>query len=234
MAGYQVEVVRRPDGWTPDCFDDVPSELGGPIEVLGESEDLFASVRQAVEHNRKSLADNGDRWAVVVERGSVGRVWPTGRLCTPIRYSVAPLWWPDTWEPISPLDVPSCIWKSENVSTEQRMTYDRAVATTRSLNRQCMDRPGTIWYVVIAVENESVSRTVSYEQGGTETTVEVRPLHVVRPEPGGRGDCSHCPAHSFPCAESDCAESEWESRTQTVTATQSGPFGDTSSADGQN
>ncbi len=229
MAGYQVAVVRRPDGWTPDCLDDVPLEPGGPIEVFDESEDLFVAVGQAVEHNRKSLADNDDRWAVVVESGSVGRAWPTGRLCTPISYKVASIWWPDAWEPHSPLDVPNCVRQSENTATEQRMTYDRAVATARSLNRQCMDRPGTNWYVVIAVENESVSRTVSYEPGGTETTVEDRRLHVIRPEPGGRGDCSYCPAHSFPCAESD-----FRSRPQTVTVTQSGSFGDDSSSDERN
>ena len=90
------------------------------------------------------------------------------------------------------------------------------------LNRQCMDHPGTTWHVVVAVENEAVSRTVSYDPAGTETTVEVRRMHVIRPEQGGHGDCSHCPAHEFQCAKAD-----WSSQTQTVTARRSRAFGTT-------
>jgi hypothetical protein len=74
----------------------------------------------------------------------------------------------------------------------------------RALNQQSMNHAATLWYVVLAVENEPISRTVSYDPAGTETTVEVCRLHVVRPEEGGgRGDCSHCPAHSMECAKED-------------------------------
>ena len=41
-----------------------------------------------------------------------------------------------------------------------------------------------MWYVVIAVENEPVLQTVPHDASGTETTVAVRRLHVVRPEEG--------------------------------------------------
>jgi len=93
------------------------------------------------------------------------------------------------------------------------MPYQRALATGAGLNRQSMDQAGAMWYVVIAVENEPVSHTVSYDPSGTETTVEVRRLHVVRPEEGGgKGDCSHCPAHAF-----DCAKQEWTALEQTAT-----------------
>ena len=71
------------------------------------------------------------------------------------------------------------------------------------LNRQCMDHPGTTWHVVIAVENEPLSRSVCYEPDGTEITAEVRRIHVIRPAQGGRGDCRHCPAGDLTCAKAD-------------------------------
>jgi hypothetical protein len=77
-----------------------------------------------------------------------------------------------------------------------------------------------MWYVLVAVENEPVSQTVAHDSSGTETTVAVRRLHVVRPEHGGKGDCSHCPAHSF-----DCAKKEWSSLEQTATETRPCPSG---------
>ncbi len=72
-----------------------------------------------------------------------------------------------------------------------------------------MSHPGAMWYVVIAVENEPVVQTISHDASGTETTVEVRRLHVVRPEEGGGpGDCSHCPAGSFDCRGAASAAAE--------------------------
>ncbi len=71
----------------------------------------------------------------------------------------------------------------------------------------------------MAVESEPVSRTVTYDPAGTETMTEVRRIHVIRPERGGRGDCSHCPAHHFRCAQAD-----WSSQAQTITATNSRAF----------
>lgn len=218
---YQVALVGRPHGWEPDSPDDVPSEPSGPLQIVSESEDLFAAVREAIEHNERALGEDADRWAVVVEPGSLGQIWPAARLCTPISYKVTSIWWPDGWEPNSPLDVPNCVRQAQSQAGRQRLSYEKAVGTVNSLNRQCMDQPGTTWYVVVAVENESVSRTVSYDPAGTETTVEVRRLHVVRPEPGGRGDCSHCPAHSF-----QCAKAQWNSQAQTVTSTRSRSVGD--------
>jgi hypothetical protein len=84
-----------------------------------------------------------------------------------------------------------------------------------------MDHPGATWHVVVAVENEAVARTVSYDPAGTETTVEVRRMHVIRPEKGGHGDCAHCPAHTF-----ECSKSQWLSQAQTVSATHSRAFGE--------
>ena len=48
-------------------------------------------------------------------------------------------------------------------------------------------------------------------------TVEVRRLHVARPERGGKGDCSHCPARGL-----DCAREDWASLEQTATETRTG------------
>lgn len=128
-----------------------------------------------------------------------------------LTYKVMAIWWPDGWEPNSPADVPNCVWQAQGREAVEAVSYPSAEATAYALNRQCIDHPGTTWYVVAAVENEAVSRVVSYDPVGTETTVEVRRMHIIRPERGGRGDCSHCPAHEFECAKAD-----WSSQTQTI------------------
>jgi hypothetical protein len=69
-------------------------------------------------------------------------------------------------------------------------------------------------YAIMALENEPLSRSVSYDPSGTETTVQVRRLHLVRPEEGGAGDCSHCPARAF-----DCAKADWGDLQQTLQST---------------
>lgn len=220
MAKYQVAIINRPADWTPECADDVPLELRGPVEVLTESDDLFEAVSRAMEHNEGAEAQRRGRWAVVVEPGSTGRLWPAARLCTPIIYKATAIWWPDGWEPNSPWDVPNCVWQAQGQGGGQWLGYPQAEATVMGLNRQCIDHPGTTWHVVVAVENEAVSRMVSYDSLGTETTVEVRRMHVIRPEQGGHGNCAHCPAHAFQCAKAD-----WSSQTQTVSARRSRAFG---------
>jgi hypothetical protein len=57
----------------------------------------------------------------------------------------------------------------------------------------------------MAVENEPISQTVSCDPSGIETTVQVRRLHVIRPDGGGAGDCSYCPARSLQCGQGDAA-----------------------------
>jgi hypothetical protein len=209
MAGYQVAIIPRPTNWTPGGPDDVPPQPGEPIELLAKIDDLFTAVREAIALNEDRGRHEG--WAVVVEPGCPGRAWPAARLCTPIRYQVNALWWPEGWEPNEALDVPNCVWQAQGRVSDSPMSYDQAEATVQALNRQCMDNPGTTWHVVAAVENEPISRTVSYDAAGTEATVEVRRLHVIRPTKGGHGDCSHCPAHAF-----QCAKAEWDSLAQTV------------------
>jgi hypothetical protein len=228
MADYQVLLIERPPAWQPTSPDDVPPDPGPPVETLRQTEELFAAVRCAVAYNEKTQRDQGKHWAVVVEPGSLGRTQLRARLCTPLSYKVTAIWWPTGWEPESPVDVPKCgdscqlsvdSWQTQKPTTDNRqlttdncpkpLSYPQATAIVRGLNEQAMQHAGTMWYVVIAVENEPVSQTISHDASGTETTVEVRRLHVVRPETGGGpGDCSHCPAHSFDCAKGASAEPE--------------------------
>jgi hypothetical protein len=218
MPKYQIAIINRPKNWQPECADDVPLELAGPVGVLAESDDLFEAVSRAMVHNEGP--DSLRRWAVVVEPTATGRIWPAARLCTPITYKVTAIWWPDGWEPQSPLDVPNCVWQAQAQSSGQCSNYPQAEATVLALNRQSIDHPGTTWHVVVAVENEAVSRLVSSDPAGTEMTVEVRRLHVIRPERGGHGNCSHCPAHEFQCAKAD-----WSSQPQTISAQRGRAFG---------
>ncbi len=212
MTKYQVTIVQRPEDWTPESLDDVPLELAGPVAVLGEYVDLFQALDRAMEHNRSPQSQR--RWAIVVEPGCMGRAWPMVRLCTPIAYQVAPIWWPDGWEPQSPLDVPNCVWQAKEPADAQWLDYPQAETIMLSLNRQCMSHPGETWYIVVAVENEPVSRTVSCDPDGTETTVEVRRTHTIRPLKGGYGDCTHCPGGDAPCAKA-----EWHNQVQAVPVT---------------
>jgi hypothetical protein len=212
MAQYQVATIGRPKNWEPECPDDVPLEFQGPVGVLAESDDLFEAVRRAIEHNESVASQQQNRWAVVIEPSSPGRIWPAARLCTPITYKVTTICWPEGWEPNSPRDVPNCVWQTKQQCGEP-LDYPQAEATALALNRQCIDHPGTTWHVVVAVENEALSRMVCYDPTSIETTKEVRRMHVVRPEQGGHGDCRHCPAHAF-----DCTKAEWSSRPLTVSA----------------
>ena len=221
MARYCIWLIDRPRDWRPACWDDVPPEPGASLRPLGEADDLFVAVGRAIQHNQAAQENNAADWAVVVEPDAPGRIWPNARLSTPVNYRVAAIWWPAGWEPQSPLDVPNCVWEARAEVDQDRLSYPQALAVVQGLNRQCMNQPGSMWYVLVAVENEPLSQTVSYDPAGTETTVEVRRMHVIRAqEGGGKGDCSHCPAHSYPCAQDD-----WSSLEQTTTATRSRSLG---------
>jgi hypothetical protein len=208
MARYEVRIIERPQGWTGASPDDVPPQPGEPLRVLTETDDLFAAVRAAIRFNETARSEASAGWAVVVEAGSPGSAWPNARLCTPLGYRVAAVGWPTGWEPQSPLDVPRCLGRAQGETDPVPLSYDRALAVVRGLNQQSMDHAGSSWYVLMAVENEPISQTVSYDPSGAETTVQVRRLHVVVPDEGGRGDCSYCPARSLPCATGDLRDAE--------------------------
>lgn len=200
MPKYRVATLARPTGWKHKSLDDVPPEPAGALMVSPTDSDLFSAAKQATELNAGTEKSGGDRWAVVVDIETVGRRFPTARLCTPITYKVTSIWRPDGWEPASALDVPNCVWRTQSELHAEPMTYAKALDTVRTLNQQSIDQATTTWYVLVAVEAEPVSQTVSYDPTGTETTTETRRLYVVRPDHAGHGDCSHCPAHAFPCA----------------------------------
>ena len=106
-------------------------------------------------------------------------------------YLVTSVWWPDGWEPNTPLDVPKCLSPAREQIACEVVTYQQAVATVRSLNRQNMDHPGATWHVVAKLP-----------EGPPTAVIDTRRLEVVQAvEGGGSGDCSHCPAHHLPCAD---------------------------------
>jgi hypothetical protein len=73
------------------------------------------------------------------------------------------------------------------------------VATVHGLNRQNLDHPGPTWYVVSEAEDPPPAAATPNIEAVLAGTAEP-PLRVLFPEGGGRGDCSHCPAHGHPCA----------------------------------
>lgn len=222
MDAYRVVVIRRPASWRPERPDDAPPEAARWLpgsEVLFESGDLFRAVQRAVDHNELVMSQGTERWAVVVDVAddTKGDNTPAMRVCTPIDYAVAAIWWPEGWEPTAPWDVPKCVLPAHGQAGSReplrpRPSYATVSATMLALNRQCMAQAGAAWYVVVAVESQSLGRTVAWDPAGTQTTTEVRRLHVVRPERGGLGDCCHCPAHRLPC----CAGVDPSDRVQTV------------------
>jgi hypothetical protein len=214
MARYQVALIRRPADWQPETPDDVPPGPGALGDVIAESDAVFDAVRQAIAYNEAQRSDG--TWAVVIDPETAGCIWPATRLCTPLAYKITSIWWPEGWEPTSAHDVPNCVWKARSGPAEPADNFRQAESSVVALNTQCMNQPGTTWYVVVAVENEPISRTIAFDSTGAETTTEVRRLHVIRPEKGGHGNCDHCPAHSFSCAQAD-----WSTQVQNVTATQS-------------
>ena len=199
---YQVAIVTRPRDWSNRTMDDVPPALAGPLEVLGQSERLLEAVGRAIEYNQDPARKNDLTWAVVVEGETRSRRWDGPRLCTPVSFKLAGLVRPEGWEPGGPLDVPNCIWKADSRAGAE-MTLDQAIETMRALNRQSMDLADTTWFVPVAVESEPLEESVSYDSAGKQTVTQVRRMEVIRPAEGGRGDCSYCPAHEFPCRQAE-------------------------------
>lgn len=214
---YRVVLTSRPKGWQPMGPDDVPPQVAHSAETGTETSELLEAVEGAVQFNQQPARQQDRQWAIVVDPDSPGRTSPAGRLATPLRYRVEPIWWPDGWEPHSALDVPNCAWQfHESAAADDSMPWERALATVRSLNGQCLAAPGSLWYVVVAVENEPLSQTVSFDPSGRATVVELRRLHVIRPDPRGAGDCAACPGRTMPCA----AE-RWRTKARQFTTTRS-------------
>ena len=210
MSKYQVMTIRWPENWKPECADDVPLELNGPVEVLVESDDLFAALDRAIEHNNSPEAQRRGRWAVVIEPGSVGRVWPAARLCTPVVYKVTAIWWPDGWEPASPLDVPNCVWQIAEKVGGQWLAYPAGRNRHVALNRQCMDHPGAAWHVVVAIENEAdladrLPRSVRHGNHRRDAP---------HPRDSARERAATASVRIVPPTHFECAKSDWSSQMQ--------------------
>ena len=80
------------------------------------------------------------------------------------RYRVLLVDRPVGWQPATPDDVPPEPGPPGEMLCETetpRLSYLQAAAIVHGLNEQAMRHAGTMWYVVIAVENEPVSHTVS-------------------------------------------------------------------------
>jgi len=205
---YRVLAVMPPPGWKPQRLDDVPVQVGQAGDVLGETTDLLEALSQTTRFNEQPAEKRQNSWAIVVDPESTGRCFPAGRACTPVEFRVMTIWWPDGWEPESALDVPNCARRFQDPPVDwpgqlagESLGREQALATARALNRQCIDNPGNCWYVVVALENEPLSETLCFDPSGREALVETRRLHVIRPEPDGRGRCVGCPARAMPCAQ---------------------------------
>ena len=200
---YQVAIIARPPDWSNRAADDVPPVLAAPFEVAAECERLLEALSRAIEYNQDPARKSDLTWAVVVEAGTRSRLWSGPRLCTPVVYKLASLVRPEGWEPAGPHDVPNCIWKADSGAQGGEMSLAQAVDTMRALNRQSMDLADTSWFVPVAVENEPLEESITYDAVGKETVRRMRRLEVIRLAEGGRGDCSYCPAHDFPCREAE-------------------------------
>jgi hypothetical protein len=200
---YQVAIIARPAEWSNRTPDDVPPVLTPPFEVTAEYERLLEAVGRATQHNQHPGRKTDLSWAVVVAPGTRSRLWSGPRLCTPVVYKLARLVRPEGWEPAGPYDVPNCIWKAQSGASGGEMSLAQAVDTMCALNRQSIDLADTSWFVPVAIENEPLEESITYDSAGIETVRRARRLEVIRPAAGGRGDCSYCPAHDFPCRRAE-------------------------------
>jgi hypothetical protein len=206
MAQYEVAIVSCPKNWEPSSPDAVPPDCGSPDDVLAQTESLHKALCRAIAFNEESANPAAGRWAVVVDRGSAGQHWPEARLCTPVRYQVLSIWWPDGWDPSGPDAVPNCAWQSEfdriePPPLERGLTRDEALANVRALNRQVIDHAADRWYIAAAVENEPLPPQLTEPSIGSFATYRV---YVLKPEGNApQGDCSACPAHTLECVTAD-------------------------------
>ncbi len=79
MPKYQVAIIRWPEKWKPECADDVPLELQGPVEVLAESD---RPVHGLGSGDRTQREPRGATPQPLGGRGRAGRRGP-GLACRP-------------------------------------------------------------------------------------------------------------------------------------------------------
>lgn len=175
---YRVSVVELPPEWEPASFDDSPGDLRC-VEDIGRHDTIEAALAQVIEFNRENAEVGTPRWAVAFEAPSRGR--SAYRVCTPLSYRLVHIHWPEGWEPKSPLDVPDCAWRDQS-DTSMEYEFDAAVEAVRSLNEAHMLEPSCErWTLLVAIECEPLHTSTFCDYLGTETSLTVRRLHVIRP-----------------------------------------------------
>lgn len=180
-GNYRVSIIEFPAHWEPVTLDDSPDDLRC-VEDIGRHETIESALSQVVEFNREATEVGSPRWAVVFEAPSRGRA--NFRVCTPLTYRLVHIQWPEGWTPSSPLDVPDSAWHNQSDATVE-YGFDEAVDAVRSMNEAHMLEPACQrWTLLVAIECEPLYTSTYCDHLGTETSMSVRRLHVVKPTNG--------------------------------------------------
>jgi len=178
QSGFRVSLVQFPDDWEPGSLDDSPDGLRC-TDDLATYDLLEDALEQTLDFNRESIEGERSKWAVIFETPVRGRL--NFRVCTPLSYRIVHVHWPEGWKPESPFDVPDCEWQDHSESSAE-FSFDEAVEALRSLNEAHRMEPSSErWSIMVAVECEPVHTSVYSDHLGTETSMTVRRLHVVKP-----------------------------------------------------
>lgn len=184
QGGYRVSLVQYPDGWEPVSLDDSPDGLRC-TEDIGVHDTLEDALEQVLDFNMESIEGDRSKWAVIFETPVRGR--QNFRVCTPLTYRIIHIHWPEGWAPNSPVDVPDCEWHDQS-DTNAEFTFDEALDTLKSLNEVHLMEPSSErWSIMVAVECEPVHTSMYCDHLGTETSMTVRRLHIVRPVDSSSG-----------------------------------------------
>lgn len=178
QGGYRVSLVQFPENWEPASLDDSPDGLRC-IDDLSSYDLLEDALEQVLDFNRESIEGDRSKWAVIFETPVRGRL--NFRVCTPLSYRIVHIHWPDGWTPESPFDVPDCQWHDQSDSNTE-FAFDEGIEALRSLNEAHLMEPNSgRWSIMVAVECEPVHTSLYCDHLGTETSMTVRRLHMIKP-----------------------------------------------------
>ncbi len=184
QGGYRVSLVQFPEGWDPGSLDDSPDGLRC-TEDIGHHDFLEDALEQVLEFNEQAVEGDRTKWAVIFESPVRGR--SNFRVCTPLSYRIVHIHWPQGWTPESPLDVPNCEWHDQSDSNTE-FTFDEGLEALTSLNEAHLMEPSCErWSIMVVVECEPVHTSMYCDHLGTETSMTVRRLHVIRPADSNQG-----------------------------------------------
>ncbi len=184
QGSFRVSLVEFPEDWEPGSLDDSPDGLRC-TEDIGHHDLLEDALEQSLDFNEQSIHGDRSKWAVIFETPVRGRL--NFRVCTPLSYRIVHVHWPQEWTPESPLDVPDCAWRDQSDSNAE-FTFDEGLDALKSLNEAHLMEPSCErWSIMVAVECEPVHTSMYCDHLGTETTMTVRRLHVIRPVESNEG-----------------------------------------------